>query len=107
MTKKNIEPSRLAKALLESANDMRQVGILDDASYSKITMRHLRAEDKLDLQPLTGGDIRSIRKRAHLSQAVFARHLNLTTGSVSQFERGVKHAIWASCNLSRFCGGGQ
>ena len=37
-----------------------------------------------------GEEIRSLRKRARLSQAVFARYLNLTTGYVSQLERGTK-----------------
>jgi len=31
-----------------------------------------------------------MRERAHLSQAVFARCLKLTTGYVSQLERGAK-----------------
>ena len=31
-----------------------------------------------------------MREQAHLSQAVFARCLNLTTGYVSQLERGAK-----------------
>ncbi len=31
-----------------------------------------------------------MRERANLSQAVFARYLNLTTGYVSQLERGTK-----------------
>jgi hypothetical protein len=40
MTMKNKKPSRLAQAILETAKDMRQVGVLDDAAYDKITMRH-------------------------------------------------------------------
>jgi putative transcriptional regulator len=37
-----------------------------------------------------GDEIRSLRERAHLSQAVFARYLNLTVGYISQLERGAK-----------------
>jgi len=43
-------------------------------------------------QPISGDEIRSLRERAHLSQAVFARYLNLTTGYVSQLERGAKRS---------------
>jgi putative transcriptional regulator len=32
-----------------------------------------------------------LREKARLSQAVFARYLNLTVGYVSQIERGAKH----------------
>lgn len=31
------------------------------------------------------------KQQAHLSQAVFARYLNLTVGDVSQLERGTRH----------------
>ena len=39
--KKAISP--LAKALLETAGDMRKTGLLDKASHEKITLRHLGA----------------------------------------------------------------
>jgi putative transcriptional regulator len=96
---KNKKPSRLAQAILGTAKDMRQVGVLDDAAYDKITMRHLRPKEKAEPQPLTGEDIRLIRKRAHMSQAVFAHHLNVTMGYVSQLERGAKHPTGATLAL--------
>ena len=90
MTKKNNEPSRLAQAMLETAKDMRQAGLLDEAAYAKITMRHLGVKEKAEVEPLTGKDIRTIREQAHMSQAVFAHHLHVTAGYVSQLERGAK-----------------
>ena len=39
---------------------------------------------------LSGEEIRALREKAHLSQAVFAHYLNLTVGYVSQLERGAK-----------------
>lgn len=89
MTKKKA-PSRLAKALLETASDLRRVSILDAAGHEKITLRHLGGKPGIVAQPISGDEIRSLRERAHLSQAVFARYLNLTTGYVSQLERGAK-----------------
>jgi putative transcriptional regulator len=89
MTKKR-EPSRLTKALLETADDMRRVGILDAAAHEKITLRHLGGSAEIVMKPISGDEIRSLRERAHLSQAVFARCLNLTVGYVSQLERGAK-----------------
>ena len=43
--------------------------------------------------------IREIRLRENASQAVFARHLNVTTGLVSQWERGEKRPRGASLKL--------
>jgi putative transcriptional regulator len=53
-------------------------------------MRHLGAPDPSTAEPISGEEIRTLREQAHLSQAVFARYLNLTVGYVSQLERGVK-----------------
>src|ERR1700687_6177910 len=89
MTRKK-KPSRLTKALLETADDMRHIGILDSASHEKITLRHLGGKADIIAKPIKGDEIRSLREGAHLSQAVFARYLNLTAGYVSQMERGVK-----------------
>jgi putative transcriptional regulator len=90
MTAKNKKPSRLTKALLETAEDMHRGGLLDEAAYAKITMRHLDAGKRAEPEPLTGEDIRAIREKAHMSQSVFAHHLNVTAGYISQLERGAK-----------------
>ena len=92
MTKKTRNPSRLTKALLETADDMRRAGVMDAAVHEKLTLRHLAGRPGVEAEPITGEEIRSLRERAHLSQAVLARHLNVTTGYVSQLERGAKRA---------------
>jgi putative transcriptional regulator len=89
MTRK-AQPSRLAQALLETADDMRRAGVIDTAAHEKITLRHLGGKPAMAAEPITGEEIRALRERAHLSQAVFARYLNLTVGYVSQLERGAK-----------------
>ena len=38
----------------------------------------------------SGSEIRALREKANLSQAVFAHYLKLTVGYVSQLERGAK-----------------
>ena len=82
--------SRLAEALIETADDMRRLGVLDEAAHKKITLRHLGRQALAAAEPITGEEIRTLRERAHLSQAAFARYLNLTVGYVSQLERGTK-----------------
>ena len=83
-------PDRLTRALLETVDDMHQAGILDADARQKITLRHLGTRADAAAEPISGDEIRSLRERAHLSQAVFARYLNLTVGYVSQLERGTK-----------------
>lgn len=89
MTKKTA-PSRLNEAILEMANDMHRLDIMDHAVHRKITLRHLGDQSGPLVEPMSGDDIRRMRETARLSQAVFARYLKLTTGYVSQLERGTK-----------------
>jgi putative transcriptional regulator len=85
--------SNCLKTLLETADDMRRVGVLSEEAHEKITLRHLVGRAGEGAQPISGEEIRSLRERARLSQAVFARYLNLTVGYVSQLERGAKRPM--------------
>ena len=93
------KPSRLTAELLEMAEDQHRLGLMDAPTFEKITMRHLGAKPPKTAEPLTADEIRQVRERAKMSQAVFARHLNVTTGYVSQLERGAKHATGAALAL--------
>ena len=67
-----------------------------------MTKRTMRTFDEMCLTPLeemTVAEIRELRLREHASQAVFARYLNVTTGLVSQWERGQKRPRGASLKL--------
>lgn len=90
MTRKTKGNARLDDALLEMAQDFRGT-IFSKDTADKITMRILgeraSATKPLPLQP---DEIRSLREASNMSQAVFARVLNVTAGYVSQLERGVK-----------------
>ncbi len=92
---KATKSNRLTMALLAAAEDMRDGEILNGTAYSKITMRHFE-DGRAPSEPLTGEDIRTLRTQAHMSQAVFAQLLNVTTGYVSQLERGVKRPTGAA-----------
>jgi putative transcriptional regulator len=67
-----------------------------------ITKRTMREFDEMCLtpvRPLKAKEIRALRLREGASQAVFARYLNVTTGIVSQWERGEKRPQGASLKL--------
>ena len=88
MTTQYKHPS-LREAILEMADDMHSIGIMDDAKYEKITLRHAKAP-MITAQPISPDEIKQVRERAHISQAVFARYLYVSTGYISQLERGIK-----------------
>ena len=86
--------NNIMAAVHETALGLNDAGLLD-----KQTMRGF---DDLCLTPvadLTADQIREIRVKEKASQAVFARYLNVTTGLVSQWERGEKHPRGASLKL--------
>jgi putative transcriptional regulator len=85
---KKAKASRLTQELLETARDMRKSGLLTKAAHEKITMRH--SVMPAVAAPLTGKEIKALRERCHVSQAVFATYLNLTADYVSKLERGEK-----------------
>lgn len=86
------KPSRLAREIAEMAGAQRRLGIMDEATYEKITARHLGEKVLPTEAPMTGAEVRAVRERAHLSQAAFGRYLNVTPGYVSQLERGEAQA---------------
>ena len=81
-------------AVHETALDLHEAGLLD-----KQTMRTF---DDLCLTPIeafTPQQIVELRLREQASQAVFARYLNVTPSTVSQWERGEKRPRGPSLKL--------
>jgi putative transcriptional regulator len=89
MTRKK-KLNRLSQAILEMAADQHRIGLMDDATHSKITVRHLGEKANAMSAPVSPREIREMRERANLSQAALASMLNLTVGYLSQLERGIK-----------------
>lgn len=82
--------SSLVESILENAQDLHELGLMNDDLFRQITVRHLGAQPLPTAKPISAAQIRRMRQRAKLSQAAFARYLNLTTGYNSQLERGTK-----------------
>ena len=87
MTKKI---SKVSEAILEMAGDQYRSGLMDRATHEKITVRLLGTQALPTARPISGDEIRSLRECANMSQAAFARSLNLSVGYISQLERGTK-----------------
>src|SRR3954453_7522549 len=86
--------SPVMASIHETAEGLHAAGVID-----KRTMREFDEACLTPVRPFTPGEIRTLRERDGASQAVFARHLNVTTGLVSQWERGEKHPEGASLKL--------
>jgi putative transcriptional regulator len=93
MTKTSYRNRRL-EALHKTGAALRRVGALD-----KATMRDLDAFCLTKVEELTGEEIQALREREHVSQAIFAHHLNVQTKLVSDWERGVKRPSGPSLKL--------
>ena len=96
MTKKM---NRVAEAILEMADDQLRLGLIDKTEHEKITIRHMGVRGLGMSMPISGDEIRSMREQAHMSQAAFARILNLTVGYVSQLERGIRKPTGPALSL--------
>jgi putative transcriptional regulator len=86
--------SEVMASIHETATDLHAAGVMD-----KQTMRRFDEACLTPVRPLTPTEIKALREREGASQAVFARYLNVTTGLVSQWERGEKHPQGASLKL--------
>jgi len=86
--------SRAMASIHETAEGLHAAGVMD-----KQTMREFDEACLTAVRPLTAAEIRALREREGASQAVFARYLNVTTGLISQWERGEKHPRGASLKL--------
>jgi putative transcriptional regulator len=82
--------SKVSEAIIEMAGDQYRSGLMDKAAFNKITVRLLDSKAIPTARPISAKQIRRIRESANLSQAVFARSLNLSVGYISQLERGTK-----------------
>jgi putative transcriptional regulator len=91
-TTKTKAPSRVTLEILEMADDMHRIGIMDGKTHRQITVRHLGRELPSTAAPISAAQIREAREQENLSQAALARYLNVTVGFVSQLERGTKEA---------------
>ena len=86
--------SEILASVHETALGMTEAGVM-----SKRTMRKFDEMCLTLVEEMTPEAIRELRLREHASQAVFARYLNVTTGLVSQWERGEKRPRGASLKL--------
>ena len=93
-------PSRLMRDMAASADYLHSIGGMDAETHRKITLRDLKPDTPSHVtEMVTPEDVRRMREQLHMSQAVFARHLNVSVGYISQIERGSKRPVGTALAL--------
>ena len=86
--------NKILDAVHETARDLHDAGVMD--------ARTMREFDALCLQPvknLSAAQIKRLRTRLRVSQAVFAAYLNTSLSTVQKWERGEKKPNGPSLKL--------
>jgi len=86
--------SKILDTVHETARDLHEAGVMD--------ARTMREFDALCLQPvktLSAAQIKRLRTRLRVSQAVFAAYLNTSPSTVQKWERGEKKPNGPSLKL--------
>ena len=92
-TRKTSESAILA-TVHESVLGLHRIGLVDQA-----TMREFDALCLTSVERLSPEEIRALREREQVSQAVFSRYLNVRKDAVSKWERGEKRPDGPSLKL--------
>lgn len=99
MAKKMTGRERMRAEIVETAKGLARAGVLSHASAEKITARDIDLSRIEKLSAPSGAEIVAIRERERMSQAVFARFLNVGTSTLSQWEREEKRPRGTAARL--------
>lgn len=89
-----VPKSRILDEIRETARDLHGAGVI-----SKRRLAEFEALCQLDSAAMSAERIRSLRARAHISQAVFAAVLNTSVSTVQKWEVGDKKPSGPSLKL--------
>lgn len=93
-TKTRKPQSDILATVHASVTGLHKAGLVDQA-----TMRNFDALCLTTVEPLSPAEIRALREREQVSQAVFSRYLNVRKDAVSKWERGEKRPDGPSLKL--------
>ena len=88
----------MKKSVLKVAHRMAK-DLYDINAIDSVTMREFDEKCLPVVKELSGSQIRKIRLREKVSQAVFAAYLNISASTVKQWEQNEKHPRGTSLKL--------
>lgn len=86
--------SRILEEMHETARGLHEIGLID-----KRRMHEFDALCHLEVHDITPGEIKALRTKANLSQAVFAAVLNTSVSTIQKWEVGEKRPSGPSLKL--------
>lgn len=86
--------SNIQNTINDIAHGLYRADLID-----KKTLRGLTDDELPILHEYTGEEIRHLRQCQHLSQAVFAKYLNVSPAMIRSLEQGKRHAHGAILKL--------
>ncbi len=86
------------KTLLDAAHEM-AAGLYEIGAINATTMREFDAACLPEVKELSPSQIKRMRLKEKVSQAVFAKYLNTSASTVRQWEQGEKHPRGTSLKL--------
>ena len=86
--------SKIAAVVHEAMQDAYEAGAID-----KKTMREFDESCLTEVEPMTADEVRALREREGVSQAVLARHMNVAVKLIGEWERGEKRPSGPSLKL--------
>jgi len=86
--------SKIQATINDIARGLHRADIIDQT-----TLRNLTETDIPDVIEFTGDEIQKMRKRQRLSQAVFAKYLNISPAMIRSLEQGQRRAQGAILKL--------
>ena len=99
MSKKQSGAQRMRAEIKSAAEGLHRAGIVSAATLAKVTARDVDMSKLPRVKAPSGAEIVAMRARANMSQAVFARFLNVAISTLSQWEREEKRPRGAAARL--------
>lgn len=90
---KNTVNDRAHDAIVEMAASLYKAGVIDEVELNGFTIRIPK------LKKFNEKEIKRIRLKTKVNQAVFAKLLNISLGTIRRWERGDSHPVGASLKL--------
>lgn len=94
MKRNKVYKSAVSASIHEMAVDLHDAGMID-----KATMAGFDQSCLTPIKDFSPDDIRALREREQVSQAVLAYYMNVSKDAISQWERGVKRPAGTSLKL--------
>ena len=99
VVKKLTGKARLSAEIVEMARVLHRQGYVTDEALEKTTITMLGRDGLPKVPTLTAKEIAKVRESAGVSQAVMAGYLNVSTSTVSQWERGDRRPTGTALKL--------